>query len=247
MITPRVYTRHGRRSRPGRRPPSYEEAVSDEDDLSEQSSGEESGAESSEGSVGKRSITSSERSDVTRSSQSRSETESEGESSEEGSRRGARGGGRKSRRRTDYTHSKHRAKKPMSRDSRERDSDTSSRRRARHSPPPAPPGPPVPYPAYPPGGQFVPVMAGPQFQPVPLVPAYAPPRYPAETRPPHPSQPAMSSVQPTDPPVYSYLVRRGYNPVDTQSQASVSGSQRSGGHRDEPDVRLEHGVEYMRR
>ena len=97
----------------------------------------------------------------------------------------------------------------------------------------------MPYGA--PPGQFVPVMAAP-FQ---MMPGYAPPQYPPErhedSRPPRQPQ-----VQPTEPPVYSYLVQRGYTPLDQLSGDSHPSTQ--GSHRqEEPDIRLSSGVDYMKR
>ncbi|XP_005112370.1 nucleolar and coiled-body phosphoprotein 1 isoform X2 [Aplysia californica] len=244
VITPRVRPTNKRQGRP----PSYEEAISDHPS-DHSSDEEESNAESSDDSVRKKPVSSEEESERS----SRSETESEEESEEEESSdddsrrgRGARAGRRKPR--NDKRHHKLKPKKTSSRDSR--DGDGPSRRHPGPSAQPPPPMHPMqagPYPGYPPG-QFVPVMAGPpQFQTVPMVPAYPAPRYPEdEPR----AAPRGPDIQPTDPPVYSYLVRRGYTPMDqhNSSAASMSGSQRSGADRvDEPDIRLESGVEYMRR
>jgi len=238
VITPRVHTRRNR-GKNGRRPPSYEDATHSESE--EESEEEESESEEST----RKTRLSSEESDATSDCESDSESEEE---SDDNSRRGrgARGGRWKPK------HDKRKkSKKASSRDSHDsRDSrdtrDSRSTAASRRHPPPGHPGPPPPmaYPAYPPG-QFVPVMAGPpQFQPVQMMPAYPPQPYQGA---PAQGPPTGPPIQPTDPPVYSYLVRRGYTPLDAQSQGSGL-SQRSGAGRvEEPETRLSSGVEYMRR
>ena len=112
------------------------------------------------------------------------------------------------------------------------------------------------YPAYPPmgymgsypvaPGQFVPILAAPptqQFQPAVAGPGHPPPHYPGQPAP-------QGNIKPTDLPIYSYLVQRGYTPLDTGrdspvSQANTSHSQAS---MDDSDKNiLASGVEYMRR
>jgi hypothetical protein len=112
-------------------------------------------------------------------------------------------------------------------------------------PPPPPPLQPgmQPYPGYPGpmgyhmGYPMVPVMAPPPGQPF-MGPGHPPPGYPG---------PRGPSVRPTDPPVYSYLVQRGYQPLDPDmtSSANTSHSRTS---LDELDRNAAaSGVEYMRR
>lgn len=97
------------------------------------------------------------------------------------------------------------------------------------------------YPMIP--SQFVPVMAAPlqpQFHPLVAGSGFPPPRYPGET------QPQKPSVRPTDPPVYSYLVQRGYTPLDGRhSPASSANTSQVSDDRD--SSQLHSGVEYMRR
>ncbi|CAG5126740.1 unnamed protein product [Candidula unifasciata] len=101
----------------------------------------------------------------------------------------------------------------------------------------------VPYNAYP-TGHFIPMMTNvPHFQPPPVFPTLPPPTYT--------ERPARQPVQPTEPPVYSYLVRRGYTPLDVESSSVVSHTLRGQRpvvkHSEEPELRLESGVEYMNR
>ena len=112
------------------------------------------------------------------------------------------------------------------------------------------------YPGYPPvgymggypvaHGQFVPMMAAPptqQFPPAMAGPGHPPPRYPGQ-------RPPQRAVQPTDPPVYSYLVQRGYQPLDAGRNSPVSQANTSRSHEslDDSDRNvLASGVEYMRR
>lgn len=116
------------------------------------------------------------------------------------------------------------------------------------------------YPGYPPmqyvggypmvPGQFMPVMTAPQqqqFRPVAVGPGYPPPNYPGGVR------PLQSNIKPTDPPVYSYLVQRGYRPLDEPQSAasSLNTSQHSDSRllqTDESETNnLHSGVEYMKR
>ncbi|CAL1539904.1 unnamed protein product [Lymnaea stagnalis] len=236
VITSRVKTRNNR-------PPSYAEALSDQPSESSEEEDHSDGS-SSGSSVGKRSVSSEEERSERSSARSRStrsgtpsETESESESDAPSSRRGHRTRPGK-------------PKKKKRRDSSDADGGPSRPRHQHQQPPTAvqmqrPPMQSMPYGAYPPG-QFVPMMAGPPaFQPVPMVPGYPPPRYPVEPRPVRGPQ-----VHPTDIPVYSYLVQRGYKPVEDSntSQGSGGDTPRSGnGRLEEPELRLDSGVEYMRR
>lgn len=137
--------------------------------------------------------------------------------------------------------------------------------RPRGNPPPPPgavplqPGmqPHPAYPGYPPmgymggypmaPGQFVPVMAAPPTQAFPqppnaaMGPGHPPPRYPGQ-------RPA-GNVRPTDPPIYSYLVQRGYTPLDRDGDGNaLNDTSHSQTSQDETDRRaLASGVEYMRR
>ena len=249
VITPRSRPINRRRETRSSRPPSYAEAVSD--DASQQSSEEEY---SSDASIGKKSLSSEEaRSRSSRSTGSETPTQSESENSDSES----------SSRRRRYRRDRERGararrlppavKTPKSRGKTRRDSSNASETESNSTrfsrqhqqqplhqqPAPVPMGH-MPYGA---PGQFVPVMAAP-FQ---MMPSYPPPQYPPETerqtasRPPPPLQ-----VHPTEPPVYSYLVQRGYTPLDQLSAASHPSSQ--GSHRqEEPDTRLSSGVDYMRR
>ena len=253
IITPRV---HRRKKRHSGRPPSYDDAMSDPpSEVS--SSEEEESEESSDESVKKRRPSSDEESDSNK-SDTESEEETEEEDSDADSRHGAARGGRRRRTGRSNNHHKPKSSKPSSRDSRDsRDTRDGVGRPYRRngnatSAHPAP----MPYPSYPavppgyPPGQFVPVMTGPppQYQPVPIISPMVPPQQISEDTHPHLSEPRQPNVQPTDPPVYSYLVRRGYNPIDATSNGSgsVAGSQMSRS-REEPDQRLSTGVEYMRR
>uniref|UniRef100_A0A2C9M3M7 CUB domain-containing protein n=1 Tax=Biomphalaria glabrata TaxID=6526 RepID=A0A2C9M3M7_BIOGL len=231
-----------------RRPPSYDEVVSDS--ASERSSDEESDASAP---PRKRSASSEEESDRS-SARSRSSERSSVRSSERS----------RSTARTRST----RSPSPSDTESEEEghSDDSSSRRQARayrrkpkkhsepkrHQPPrqakqqQLPPQmqqpymqPPI-YGAYPPG-QYVPIMtAPPPFQPIPS--GYPPPSYTVQPQ-------NTLAPQPTDIPVYSYLVQRGYKPVDDLNVShSSTDSHRSRGRRlEEPDLRLESGVEYMKR
>ncbi|KAK6994142.1 apoptotic chromatin condensation inducer in the nucleus-like isoform X1 [Biomphalaria glabrata] len=231
-----------------RRPPSYDEVVSDS--ASERSSDEESDASAP---PRKRSASSEEESDRS-SARSRSSERSSVRSSERS----------RSTARTRST----RFPSPSDTESEEEghSDDSSSRRQARayrrkpkkhsepkrHQPPrqvkqqQLPPQmqqpymqPPI-YGAYPPG-QYVPIMtAPPPFQPIPS--GYPPPSYTVQPQ-------NTLAPQPTDIPVYSYLVQRGYKPVDDLNVShSSTDSHRSRGRRlEEPDLRLESGVEYMKR
>ncbi|KAH9496336.1 hypothetical protein Btru_010646 [Bulinus truncatus] len=234
------------------RPPSYAEAVSDH--TPENSSDEESEVSSSNASVRKKPPSSdddhsSERSSVrTRSSDrsrstartrtthtlTASESEEESHSSDRSSSRNqARARGKKPRQKN----------RPASKKTQR----PAHSQQSHHQPVQQmqqPPLRPPMYGAYPPG-QYVPVMAGPpQFHPVPMAQGYFPPRYSNQPQnavvPPRGPQ-----VQPTDIPVYSYLVQRGYKPIDTSASqvSSGSGENRHG----EPDLRLDSGVEYMKR
>ena len=250
IITPTVRTyQRGKSKR--RNPPSYKDVVSDEES-------EEDYSDDDDKSLGKRSF-SSEEDSVTDETETESETESEeSDYSDDRSSRRNRGAKAKPLKSSKNRH-RRKPRKASSRDSRNSDHTHSSRDNlSRHSRDnlsrhPQPPHPAVPY-GYPPAaagyppGQFVPVMPGgaPQFQPVQILP------YPAHNpAPPRQDEPPRPDIQPTDPPVYSYLVRRGYTPKEPKtsgSAGSVSGSQRSGADRlEEPDQRLSSGVEYMRR
>ncbi|ESP01139.1 hypothetical protein LOTGIDRAFT_238344 [Lottia gigantea] len=110
-----------------------------------------------------------------------------------------------------------------------------------------------PYGQMPPQQQFIPVQAMPYgMQPVPV--GYPQPVYPTQDK--MQSEPALvPTMKPTDPPVYSYLVQRGYTPLDgrqspASSQQSV-GSHHSGARllKDEPadSGQISSGVEFMRR
>ncbi|XP_013064375.2 uncharacterized protein LOC106053350 isoform X2 [Biomphalaria glabrata] len=239
-----IPTKHKGKNR--RQPPSYDEAVSD------QSSDEGSQASSNSSLPRKRPPSSDEERSVkskssewsrsttrTRSTRtaSSSETESE-ESHSEGSSSGHQARAQR--------------KKPKKQSEPKRSQQPPPQKQTRqHMPLPQmqqPPRmqqpfvrPPPMYSAYPPG-QYVPIMSGPQFQPVPG--AYPPPRYPVQ---PQPSRGLQ--VEPTDAPVYSYLVQRGYKPIDPASiSQNSSDSHRSGGRRlEESDLRLDSGVEYMKR
>ncbi|GFN84520.1 hypothetical protein PoB_001102600 [Plakobranchus ocellatus] len=243
VITPRARAINRRRGNRSNRPPSYEEAVSD--NVSEHSSEEYS----SNASVGKKSLSSEEASSRrTRSSRSDSETptQSESEDSRSGSessvsssdrrRRKGRARGARAKRPPVTKSRKSRAGRDSSNASDGGSGTTRSSRQQHATQPMA--AQPMPYGA---PGQFVPVMAA----PFPMVPGYPPPHYPQDRQQAsqHPSQP---QVQPTDPPVYSYLVQRGYTPLDQLSGASQPSSQ--GVRRPkEPDTRLSSGVDYMRR
>lgn len=106
-----------------------------------------------------------------------------------------------------------------------------------------------PYPGYPPmgypvgypmpPGQFVPIMTAPG-QPF-MGPGHAPPRYQGE-RP-----PAQSAIRPTDPPVYSYLVQRGYRPLDLDHPSSANTSRSQGSLEELDRNAAASGVEYMKR
>lgn len=99
----------------------------------------------------------------------------------------------------------------------------------------------VPYNAYP-TRHFVPLMTGvPHFQSPPVFSTLPPPTYT--------EKPARQQVQATEPPVYSYLVRRGYTPLDATS-SSVGHTlhvQKPVKKLEEPVLMLDSGVEYMRR
>ncbi|XP_059179447.1 uncharacterized protein LOC131958432 isoform X2 [Physella acuta] len=232
-----------------KQPPSYNDALSDS--ASERSSDEESEATSSNSTVRKRPPSSSEDERSERSSRrsrsterssrsSRSPTPSETESEEVSESDGD----------SRYSNRRHKARKPKPKKPQAKAGPSRKPPQQQQQQPyprqPVPQMQPMPYGAYPPG-QFVPMMAGPpHVQPVPMVPGYPPPRYPVNQRDMAPRGP---QVQPTDIPVYSYLVQRGYKPIDlNNSQGSVPESQGSGGGRlEEPDLRLDSGVEYMRR
>ncbi|RUS85111.1 hypothetical protein EGW08_007116 [Elysia chlorotica] len=253
VITPRRRAINRRSDTRSSRPPSYAEAVSD--DESRRSSEEEY---SSDASVAKKSLSSEEASSQSsRSSRSKSESESESGSGSSGSESSSS----RRRRRRDRDKGA-RARKPppkplKSRGKTRRGSSNASeteststrhsrQQQPRHHPhPPHHPGPVamghMPYGA---PGQFVPMMAA----PIQMMPGYPPPQYPPQTerhqpalRPPPPNQ-----VQPTEPPVYSYLVQRGYTPLDQLSAASHPSTQGSG-RQEEPETRLTSGVDYMRR
>lgn len=239
VITPRV------RSRPNRqrehRPPSFEEATresstehSDDEDTEDSEDTEYSNASS----IKKKRITSSEE-ESSYESESESETESE-----EDSRRGDRG---RRPNRKDKKKKKNQAKSKNRRPRSSTDGETSSYRSGPRDKrgPPAQPATASKYPQ----GQYIPVMAGhPTFQPIPMVSNYPPPQYPVDTQEPRSRQP---DIRPTDPPVYSYLVRRGYNPIDPKVDRERNSPASSIGQRnqsmEEPDLPLQSGVEYMRR
>ncbi|XP_046369554.2 uncharacterized protein LOC124144267 [Haliotis rufescens] len=112
----------------------------------------------------------------------------------------------------------------------------------------------VMYPGQP-GPQFMPMAPGPgQFQPIQGHPNMPPPRYPGDGGQQQPQKPF--EVKPSDPPIYSYLVQRGYHPVDGRD-SPVSVSTNASGHSDtrliQPDDsdmsshNLAAGVEFMRR
>lgn len=227
------------------RPPSYAEAVSD--DQSQQSTEDEE--YSSDASVGKKSLVSEEassRSRSSRSSRSEASTQSESEDSNGGSESSS---SQRRYRRDRERRAKARRPPPAARGTKpkgktRRDSSNASEtgsnstrpsriKQAQHPPAPVAMGQ-MPYGA---PGQFVPLMAA----PIQMMPGYPPPQYPPETqpdmRPPPPNQ-----VHPTDPPVYSYLVQRGYTPLD-QNSAGSGGARKP----EEPDTRLSSGVDYMRR
>lgn len=112
------------------------------------------------------------------------------------------------------------------------------------------------YPAYPPmgymggypvaPGQFVPIIAAPPTQQLPpptAGPGHPPPRYPGQPAP-------QGRVKPTDPPIYSYLVQRGYTPLDAgrDSPVSAANTSHSQASMEDSDKNiLDSGVEYMRR
>ncbi|KAK7101651.1 uncharacterized protein [Littorina saxatilis] len=115
--------------------------------------------------------------------------------------------------------------------------------------------PPGAYPGYPPmgypvpQGQFVPIMAPPPGQQyAQMGPGYPPPRYQGQPQP--QPQPPQSNIRPTDPPIYSYLVQRGYTPLDMgrDSPVSLANTSQSQASADDSDKNiLSPGVEYMRR
>uniref|UniRef100_A0A2C9KKE3 CUB domain-containing protein n=1 Tax=Biomphalaria glabrata TaxID=6526 RepID=A0A2C9KKE3_BIOGL len=239
-----IPTKHKGKNR--RQPPSYDEAVSD------QSSDEGSQASSNSSLPRKRPPSSDEERSVkskssewskstTRTRSTRTASSSETESEESHSEASSSGHQARAQR-----------KKPKKQSEPKRSQQPPPQKQTRqHMPLPQmqqPPRmqqpfvrPPPMYSAYPPG-QYVPIMSGPQFQPVPG--AYPPPRYPVQ---PQPSRGLQ--VEPTDAPVYSYLVQRGYKPIDPASiSQNSSDSHRSGGRRlEESDLRLDSGVEYMKR
>ncbi|CAG5126150.1 unnamed protein product [Candidula unifasciata] len=238
VITPRVKTN---RSWQRKRPPSYAEAVSDH--ISDPSSEEESEVSGSDSTVKKRPPSSSEsRSERSGSSYTQSETESEAVSSR--SSHASRDQGARAQRENRRPHHHHHGR--ISEDHRHRHQ-PELKRAAQPQPVPAAQlhMQQVPYGAYP-SGQFVPVMVGPnQFQQMAMAPNFPPPGYSDE-------QAAVqgSHIQPTDPPVYSYLVQRGYRPLDARSGSapSMAGSHRAGGGQlEDSDLRLDSGVEYMKR
>ncbi|GFR81120.1 hypothetical protein ElyMa_004061600 [Elysia marginata] len=257
VITSRPRTINRRRETRSSRPPSYAEAVSD--DASQQSSEEEY---SSDASVGKKSLTSGEassRSRSSRSSEAETSTHSESEGSDDGTgsessstrRRRRRGRERGARaRRPPPAVKPHKSRGKTRRDSSNASETASNstrlsrqqqqRRQQQQHPLPNAMGPMghVPYGA---PGQFVPVMAA----PIQMMPGYPPPQYPPESQP-ESRPPPPNQVHPTDPPVYSYLVQRGYTPLDQRSAASHP-STRDSHRQDEPDTRLSSGVDYMRR
>uniref|UniRef100_A0A0B6ZGT5 CUB domain-containing protein n=1 Tax=Arion vulgaris TaxID=1028688 RepID=A0A0B6ZGT5_9EUPU len=219
IITPRVKSRN-------KQLPSYDHALSSQ--TSDHSSDEGSEVSTSESSIRKRPLSSEEeRSEKSTATCTQSETESD--------RSGHRA----------RTH-KHKGKPQKSRKiySNKNDSIPSTSNNS-HQQLPQHQMQQVSYGAYPPG-QFVPVMVGPnQFQQVAMVPSAQPVNYPEQA-----AAPPKSQVHPTEPPVYSYLVRRGYTPLDARSSSAVitSSTQRpGGGHLQDPELRLESGVEYMRR
>lgn len=231
IITPRVKTRN-------KQPPSYDRAMSNH--VSDHSSDEGTEVSSSDNSVKKRPLSSSEES---RSSSTQSETVSQ-EGSESEDDRSSRGHGARAWRPKNKPH------KSRRRDLDEDDGASSrSGHRYRQPPQPLQPQPQmhqVPYGAYPPG-QFVPMMPYPgHLQPAAMAPTFLPQGYPEQQTP----APSGSKVEPTEPPVYSYLVRRGYTPLDVNSNpsGSIASGQRLGGRRlEDPEQRLDSGVEYMRR
>ncbi|XP_050412951.2 uncharacterized protein LOC126827537 [Patella vulgata] len=108
------------------------------------------------------------------------------------------------------------------------------------------------YQPYHPQQQFMPVQGVPYQVP----PGYPPPHYPGQGHIPGQHQPEpvhVPSVKPTDPPIYSYLVQRGYTPLDGRhSPASMSSAaSHNSGKRllkeDSDSGNLESGVEFMRR
>lgn len=116
-------------------------------------------------------------------------------------------------------------------------------------------------PSHPSQHEYYPNMAPPPYQTSGRYPRYTPePYYPTyEDNQYHPrpgvrqdprSYPPTDSV-PKDPPIYSYLVRRGYNPVDgRQSPVSSNNSleNRLGGFEEsDASANLDSGVEIMRR
>lgn len=225
-------------------PPSYKDAVCDH--MSDHSSDEESEITGSVISVKKMPVSSDEersqgsrssKSDSSSKSGSSSGTKSDEESNTEVDQSNEGNGAREKR----HEKAPHRARL---RDSE--DLTSSSRHNPLHTLHLAPQMQQVPYGVYP-SAHFVPVMTGPsQFQPFPVVPAFPPPNYPEKPA----AFPLGYQVQPTEPPVYSYLVRRGYTPLEAQSNspASIVGSERLGDKKLEvPELRLDSGVEYMRR
>ncbi|XP_067684672.1 uncharacterized protein [Haliotis asinina] len=105
-----------------------------------------------------------------------------------------------------------------------------------------------------PGPQFMPMAPGPgHFQPIQGHPNMPPPTYPGDARP-QPKKPY--EVKPSDPPIYSYLVQRGYQPVDGRDSpvsVSTNASACSDTHLIQPEDsdmsahNLASGVEFMRR
>lgn len=241
VITPRVKT--NRRWQP-KRPPSYSEAVSDH--ASNASSDEESEVSGSESTVRKRPLSSDEsRSEKSGSSYTQSETGSEATSSRSSNTSSREQGARAHREKRKV----HKSKIPTS-DSHDRHIHRPHQEHQQATQPQPMPAAQyhmqqVPYGVYP-SGQFVPVRVGPnQFQQVAIAPNFPPPSYSDEQ-----TAAQGSQVHLTEPPVYSYLVQRGYRPLDARSGSapSVAGSHRAGGRRlEDPELRLDSGVEYMRR
>ncbi|BFZ10813.1 hypothetical protein BsWGS_13852 [Bradybaena similaris] len=241
VITPRVKT--NKRWQP-KRPPSYSEAVSDH--ASNASSDEESQVSGSESTIRKRPLSSDEsRSEKSGSSYTQSETGSEAASSRSSNNSSRAEAARAQREKRKL----HKSKIPNS-DSHDGRIHRPHREHQQATQPQSMPAAQyhmqqVPYGVYP-SGQFVPVMVGPnQFQQVAIPPNFPPPSYSDEQ-----AAAQGSQVHLTDPPVYSYLVQRGYKPLDARSGAatSVAGSHRAGrGRSEDPELRLDSGVEYMRR
>uniref|UniRef100_A0A0B6ZW44 CUB domain-containing protein n=1 Tax=Arion vulgaris TaxID=1028688 RepID=A0A0B6ZW44_9EUPU len=224
MITTNVNLRN----KGNKHPPLYNDVVSDR--TSDHSSYQESEVSSSSNSVKKRSQSTDEESTERSRTQSetQSDTESEDESRSEDYRSRQRARARKQKKSLHKNKQRDKASNPKSKPNKPQQQPLPQSQMQQ-----------VPYGAYHPS-HFVPMMAGPpQFQPVHMVPTYQPPPYPQNPD-------TMTQIQPTDPPIYSYLVRRGYTPQEQHSNslASTVGSHKSD---DEPELRLGTGVDYMRR